>query len=183
MSVLYLPPCPTDCSGSVQAVSFNECAPERHWGEISKVYVGPSDLADFADVTSLAEWTGKLADTGDDKIRTLICIGEQPEPEQTEIFTSGNRYAYSPKKFLINFEIDETNDANYTFLSMSECGGKFKIWYETSDGILYGGSAGIEATLKMNQVIPKEREGLVKFMCQAKWQASQHPYRCTSPMA
>lgn len=183
MSVLYLPPCPVGCSGSLEDVSFNECTPERHWGEISKVYVGPSDLADFLNVSALGEWTTRLADTGDDKIRTLITIGEMPEPEQTEIFTSGNRYAYSPKKYLINFEVDETNETNYLFMVMSACGGKFKIWFETSDGILYGGNSGIEVTLKMNQVIPKEREGLVKFICQAKWQAEFAPYRCTSPMA
>ena len=183
MSVLYLPTCPTDCTGSVQAVSFNECAPETHWGEISKVYLAPADLADFADVTSLAEWTGKLADTGDDKIRTLIGIGEKPEPEQTEVPISGDRVVTGYKKFVVNFEVDETNETNYNFLAMSECGGKYKIWYETSDGILYGGNAGLEVSIKANEIIPKERTAIVKHVYKISWQSKQHPYRCTSPMA
>lgn len=183
MSVLYLPPCPTDCSGSLQSVSFNECAPETHWGEISKLYVGPADLAAFLDVSALAEWTAKLADTGDDKIRTLIVIGEQPEPEQTEVSISGDRVVVGYKKFIINAEIDETNETNYNFLAMSECGGKYLMWYETSDGILYGGNEGIEVSLKMNQIIPKERTGIVKIMVKASWNSLHHPYRCVSPMA
>jgi hypothetical protein len=167
----------------VQSVSFNECAPETHWGEISKLYVGPADLAAFLDVSALSEWTAKLADTGDDKIRTLIVIGEQPEPEQTEVSISGDRVVVGYKKFIVNAEIDETNETNYNFLAMSECGGKYLMWYETSDGILYGGNEGIEVSLKMNQVIPKERTGIVKIMVKASWNSLQHPYRCVSPMA
>ena len=183
MSVLYLPPCPTDCTGSVQSVSFNECAPETHYGEISKVYLGPSDLADFADVTSLAEWVGKLADTGDDMIRTLIGMGDKPEPEQTETPISGDRIVFGYKKFLFNFDVDETNETNYNFMAMAECGGKFKVWYETSDGILYGGNAGLEVSVKVNEIIPRERTGVVKHIYRFSWQSKQHPYRCVSPMA
>ncbi len=54
MSVLYVPPCPTTC-GSVADVSFNDCAPEFHWGEISKIYIADADHAGFTDVSSLAE--------------------------------------------------------------------------------------------------------------------------------
>ena len=183
MSVLYLPPCPTTCSASVADVSFNECAPETHWGEISKLYVTNLDFAGFTDVTDLSEWTANLGDTGDDKIRTIICIGEQPEPEQTEVPISGDRTVVGYKNFILNIEIDETNDTNYNFLCMSECGGKYLLWYETSDGILYGGNEGIEASITMNQVIPREREGIVKIMAKVSWKSIQHPFRCVSPMA
>ena len=83
MSNLFLPVCPTDCESPQQPVSFSTCAPEYHWGEISKVYVAPADLLTF-DLTQLANWTSRLADTGDDKIRTLIGLGDMPEPEITE---------------------------------------------------------------------------------------------------
>jgi hypothetical protein len=183
MSNLYVPPCPTTCSGYVADVSFNECAPENHWGEVSKIYIAGADFAGFADVTSLAEWTANLSDTDDDKIRTLIVIGELPEPETTEVPISGDRIAIGYKTFNLNFEIDETNDLNYNFLLMSECGGKYTIWYETSDGLLYGGNDGIEASLRLNQVIPRERTGIVKIMGKATWKSIQSPFRCTSPMA
>lgn len=183
MSVLFLPPCPVTCSGSVSDVSFNECAPETHWGEVSKIYITESDFAGFTDVTDLAEWTANLSDTGDDKIRTLIVIGELPEPETTEVPISGDRIAIGYKTFNLNFAIDETNETNYTFMLMSECGGKYLIWYETSDGILYGGNDGIEVSLRLNQVIPRERTAIVTIVGKATWKSLQSPFRCDSPLA
>lgn len=183
MSVLYLPDCPDSCEGYVNPVSFNECAPETHWGEISKVYVAPADL-DLTgfDCSSLSDWTALLADTGDDKIRTLIGIGDMPEPEVTEVSISGDRKAYGFKKFSFNFNIDETNDTNYMFMAMTECNGTYLFWFETSDGILYGGNEGITGSIKMNQVIPESRADIVKIMGVFSWQAQRHPYRCASPM-
>jgi len=190
MSVLYLPDCPTDCSSPQQPVSFSTCAPEYHWGEISKVYVGPADLAAF-DITSLAEWTARLADTGDDKIRTLIGIGEMPEPEVTEINTSGDRKAYSSRQYTINFTIDETNDVNYAWMAMTGCNTNYQFWFETSDGLLYSGDytgstgtgVGLEGTAVFHQIIPRTRTELVTFVGTFKWQAYFAPYRIDSPMA
>jgi hypothetical protein len=183
MSVLFIPPCPTTCSGFVADVSFNECAPEYHWGEVSKIYITGLNFPGFFNPASLAEWTAALSDTADDKIRTLIVIGELPEPETTEVPTSGDRIAIGFKTFNLNFEIDETNDLNYNFLLMSECGGKYLIWYETSDGILYGGTEGLEVSIRLNQIIPRERTGLVKIMGKATWKSQHSPYRNDSPMA
>ena len=61
-------------------------------------------------------------------------------------------------------EIDETNVTNYNFLLTTECNLKFKMWFDTSDGILYGGNEGIEASILMNLVIPRERTDVVKYM-------------------
>jgi hypothetical protein len=182
MSYLYLPPCPTTCSGSVADVDFDNCTPVYHWGEISKVYIGSTNVPNFADVSSIVEWNSILDDSADDHIRELTVIGEQTEAETVEVPTSGDRIAIGFKKFSINFEIDETNDINYVFHQMLECGGKFKIWYETSDGILYGGNEGIEASVKTNQVIPKERTALVKIVGKATWNSLHSPVRCVSPM-
>lgn len=181
--ILSVPPCPTDCSAYVADVNFNECAPERHWGEVSKIYVAGANFAGFADVTDLAEWTNNLDDTEDDKIRTLIVIGEFTEADTTEVPTSGDRIAIGFKSFNLPFEIDETNETNYNFLLMSECGGKYIIWFETSDGLLFGGNEGIEASIKLNLMIPRERTALLKYMGTAKWNNLQSPFRCDSPMA
>jgi hypothetical protein len=182
MSNLYVPPCPTSCAGSVADVDFDNCTPIYHWGEISKIYLGSTTVPDFADVSSIVEWNAILSETEDDHIRSLIVIGEQPEAETVEVPTSGDRIAIGYKKFSINAEIDETNDTNYNFHLMLECGGKFKLWYETSDGMLYGGNEGIEASVKTNQIIPKERTALVKIMLKATWNSLQSPFRCLSPM-
>jgi hypothetical protein len=183
MSVLFLPVCPTTCTSSVEAVEFDECAPELHYGEISKLYVARADSANFTNVSLLAEWTTRLDDTGTDinDIRTLIGIGELPVPEKSEIKISGDRTIYSPKKFNLLFEVDETNDINYWFLLASECNIKFKFWYETSDGMLYGGNNGIEGIFNMDAPIPKDRAAVCLFMLSTKWTSKNSPLRCLSP--
>lgn len=183
MSVLLLPVCPTDCSGSLEDVSFNECAPEIHYGEIAKLYVARADAADFAAVDVVTEWTARLFDTGmdPDYIRTFIGIGELPEPEQTEQTISGDRVIIGYKTFNLLFDVEETNDTNYEFLLATECNLKFKFWFETKDGMLYGGNTGIEAIIKMNQPIPKGGEEIVKILLSAKWKSKNHPLRCLSP--
>jgi len=182
MSVLFVPPCATDCSGILADVSFNDCAPELHWGEVSKIYIVGSDFAGFTDVTDLAEWTANLSDTADNMIRTLIGLGDLPEPEITETPYSGDRVARGYKTFNLPFEIDETNEINYNFLLMTECGGNYKIWFETSDGILYGGNDGIDVSFRANLMIPRERTALVKFMSISTWKSLKSPFRCDSPL-
>lgn len=181
MSNLFLPPCPTSCSGSVAAVDFDDCAPVWHWGEVSKVYVGPTTIPTF-DSTSLAAWNTYLSDTVADKIRTLTTLGDMPEAASTETQMSGDRVSSGTKTFTLNFQIDETNDTNYAFYQMVECGGKFKLWFETSDGELYGGNEGILVSIKINQVIPPERSAPVKIMAVATWKSLHSPARYLSPM-
>jgi hypothetical protein len=185
MSVLFIPPCPTTCSAYLADVSFNECTPETHWGEISKIYLASSTHPGFMDVSSLAEWTAWLSDTADlnTSIRTLIVLGDQPEAETTEIAISGDRIVTGYKTFNINFEIDETNETNYNFLLMSECGGHYTLWYETSDGLLFGGNAGIEVSLTLNYLIPREGTALQKIMGKATWKSIHSPFRSDSPMS
>ena len=185
MSILVLPVCPDDCSG-LPAVDFDICAPELHYGEVAKVYLAAADADDFTNVEDLAEWTTRLDDSATatgDEIRALTVIGELPEPEQTELMISGDRTAVGFKQFTLSFEIDETNDTNYLAMLTAECNFKFKMWYETADGMLYGGNEGIEATVRMNQVIPRERTELVKLIATARWRSQFSPLRCVSPMA
>ena len=181
MSNLYFPPCPTDCAGSVSPVEFDNCAPAFHWGEIAKVYIGPTTIPSF-DSTSLVEWSNNLSDTGTNKIRTLITLGDMPEPEQTETPASGDRIASGFRKYTLNFQTDETNDTNYAFFAVIECGGQYKGWFETSDGMLYGGNEGILVSIKTNQPIPAERAALVKEMSVATWKSLHRPPRSVSPM-
>lgn len=184
MSMLFLPPCPTDCSSPQMPVSFSECAPEYHWGEVSKVYVAPADFLPF-DITDADEWADRLDDTADDMIRTLIGIGDMPEPEVTEIATSGDRKAYSSRQYTLNFTIDETNHLNYAWMAMTGCNTNYQFWFETSDGMLYSGGpdSGLEGTAVFHQIIPRTRQELVTFVGTFKWQSDFAPYRDESPLA
>jgi hypothetical protein len=185
MSVLLNPTCPSDCT-DLPAIEKNLCAPEYHYGQIKTFYLAAADAADFTNVEDLAEWTTRLSDsdtiTGDE-IRELPVIAELPEPEQNEIATSWDRIAVGLKQFSIPFNVDETNDVNYNWLLTLECNLTFKLWYETFDGMLYGGNEGIVVTLRANQVIPLESTDLTKFVGTAKWKSQFSPLRCVSPMA
>ena len=189
MSVVLLPDCPTDCTGVLESVSFSECAPEVHFGEIAKLYLwvdsATPPFSSQADYDSAAHWLTHLDPTGTaiDDIREFTVIGEQPEPEQTETPISGDRTVIGYKKFTLNLEIDETNDINYNFILASECNGKYKCNYETADGIVYGGYEGLDVSVKMNQVIPRERSGVVKIMIKVSWSSKNHPFRQISPVA
>ena len=184
MSVLQLMPCPTDCAGSNEAVSFNECAGEFHYGQISKLYVARADAADFVSPDIITEWTARLSDTGTgiDDIRTLIGIGELPEPEQSEIPVSGDRIIYSKKTFNLIFEVDETNDTNYEFMLATYCNVKKKVWIEMSDGMLYGGKTGIEMVFKGSQPLLKGKTEVLKILFKGKWESYSDPLRNISPM-
>lgn len=189
MSVISLPVCPTDCTGVLNPVSFSECAPEVHFGEISKLYLwvdsATPPFASQAEFDSAAHWNTHLNPAGVavTDIREFTVIGEQPEPEQTETAISGDRTVVGYKKFILNLEIDETNEINYKFLMAAECNGKYKAVYATADGIMYGGFQGLDVTLKINNVIPKERTAIVKFMVKLQWSSKFHPFRQVSILA
>lgn len=191
MSNLYVPPCPTTCAGAVADVSFSECAPDWNYGEVSKIYLAEQNFESvdnagnpgFSDVTSLTEWNDNLSDTVDGKIRTLVVLGDLAEAEVTELPASGDRIAIGYKTFTLNFTIDETNDTNYNFHLLAECGGKFLIWFETSGGLLFGGNLGIEVSLRLNYVIPRERTAMQVITGKATWKSLQSPFRSDSPLA
>jgi hypothetical protein len=188
MSIIILPTCPTTCAGTLGAVDFDDCAPEVHYGEIAKLYLwvlGEAPFATQAEFDSAAHWATHISDSGatSGAIREFIIMGELPEPEQTEVAISGDRTVTGFKKFVMNFEIDETNETNYNFLLLSECGGKYKACFETADGIIYGGYNGLEVSLKMNQPIPKGRQEVVKITGKMTWQSKNHPLRQISILA
>lgn len=189
MSVIALPVCPTDCTGVLDEVLFSECAPEVHFGEIAKLYLwvdsATPPFASQAEYDSLAHWNTHLDNSGAaiDDIRYLTIIGEMAEPEQTETPISGDRTVVGYKKFTVSIEIDETNETNYTFLLSSECNGKYKANFETADGILYGGYLGLDVSLKMNQVIPKSRQEVVKIIGKMTWSSKHSPFRQVSLLA
>ena len=185
MSVIFLEPCPVDCAGALGYVDFSECAPEYHHGEISKMYVARADADDFTAVWDPDEWTARLHDDTDDPqdIRTLIGIGELPEPEMTEQPTSGDRTYVGPKTYNLLFEVDESNDINYALMLETQCNLRYKVWLEMSDGMLYGGNTGIELTLHGSHPLLKGREELQKIIFKGKWKSMFDPTRCLMPTA
>lgn len=184
MSVLLYPTCPESCAGSLPEPSFNECAPVIGYGEVSKIYLAKADADGFTNVELLSEWTSRLAlgVSDPDAIRAFTVIGDLPEPELTEITISGNRTVTGFKKFSLPFEIDEDNDENYQAHLTFECNTKFKMWFETADGMMFGGNQGIDASILSNYMIPRGRTEVRKVMGRAKWDSKKSPLRNVSPL-
>lgn len=178
-----LPICPEDCGDNSAQVEFDECAPEVHEGQIAKIYrtnVG-NPLVDWTDPL---EWAARLDDTAAsaDAILTFHVIGDKPAPTSTPIDISLGRKALGKKEHVINYAVDETNDTNHEFLRTNECGGNALFWYETLEGLLFGGTEGIEATMFMDMVIPESDTELITFSGTIEWKAKFTEERIVSPI-
>jgi hypothetical protein len=181
MSVV-IPTCPTDCTSVLPDVDFDYCAPDFNMGQISEIYIGNIDQG-FTDWTSLAEWNSRISeDSSDvDALRRLYVIGDKPEPESNDIDMSKDRIVVGNKKHTLNFRIDETGATNYEFLRTLECGTKYNVWF-VAGKYVYGGNDGIEANLKLNDIIPEDNQELNTFNGTVVWEAKFHPERTDNPM-
>jgi hypothetical protein len=188
MSVITVPTCPTTCIGVLGSIDFSNCAPETHFGEISRMYLWALTDVPFAsqaEFDSAAHWAthvnGSSVTAG--SIRQLIGIGELPEPEMTITPLSNDRQIVGFRKFNMVFDVDETNETNYNWMLTSECGGKYKMCYETADGLIYGGYQGIEVSIIVTQPIPKTKQEVVKLIMKPTWFSKFDPLRQISIVA
>jgi len=175
--------CATDCSDAIPDPEFDLCNPEVNFGEVDAIFV--TTLGNpLTDETSALEWNTRLALLTADptKIRELQVVGEKPVPEESEVIISRNVTVTGPKTHTVNFEIHQTNKANYEFMRSFECARKVLVWYRTAGGKLYGGPNGIEVTLKLNHSIPKSRKEITVFIGSIKWDAKFHPCEANSPI-
>lgn len=173
--------CADDCNDAIPAVEFDVCNPEVNFGEIDAIFI--TNVGNpLTDETDAAEWATRFAAVGATKITELHVVGEKPAPEGTEVVISRNISVKGAKTHTIPFEIHQTNQANYDFMRSFECSRKVLMWYRTAGGLLYGGASGIEATITMDEVTPKNRKDLIMIVGNAKWDAKFHPCRTTSPI-
>lgn len=178
-----LPTCPTGCGDNLPPVDFDECAPEINEGRIDKIYltnVG-NPLTNWTDPL---EWNGRLdnAAPASDSIITLIVTGEKPAPTVNEQEISLGRKIVASKTHIVNFSADETNAINHEFIRQNECSGQYLMWYETSGGLLFGGTEGIEVSLTADMIIPLSDEELITFDGKAEWKAKFTEERIVSPI-
>lgn len=178
-----LPTCPTDCGDNLPPVEFDECAPVINEGRIDKIYltnVG-NPLADWTDAV---EWGARLDNSAAaaNSILTLNVIGEKPEPTENEQEISLGRKIVGNKTHIVNYAIDETNDTNHEFMRQNECAGQYLMWYETSGGLLFGGTEGIEVSFTSNMIIPQSAEELITYSGKAEWKSRFTEERIPSPI-
>ena len=178
------PLCPTDCSQALGEVLFIDCAPAINPSEIQRLFITKGNAAPFTDWKTAAEWTTRINASGTtaDAIRELIVIGDKPAPASVSKDISGGRKFVVGKDHTVNFTIDETTDENYEFMRATECGGKYRIWYETKGGYLYGGNEGIPASIVIDAVLNRGADEIETLNGVATWRSKFSPERTKSPI-
>lgn len=188
------PACPTDCSTvDLPTVDFPSCV-EAIYEELSEIcgiyIVGESSTTPGepqvkpGDWTTLAAWEAVLGQTGTDKIRYLVGMGDLPEPEQTVRTLSKKRKKLGNKIFTLNFDVDDINDTNREFIRAMECGKTVFLWFETLGGALYGGENGIKAdVVAANLPLDRGPDSYARGVLQFEWESTCHPLRVDNPMA
>lgn len=178
------PICPANCDQPLNEVAFNDCAPEINLSEIKRLFVARPTATAFTDWKLAAEWTTRLSQDGvePNAIRELTVIGDMPAGSNITRDISNGRKIQIGKDRTVNFTVDETNDENYEFLRSTECGGKYRMWFETMGGKMYGGNAGIKANIVMDDVLARGVEEIETFTGVATWRAKFSPERITSPI-
>lgn len=179
--------CPIDCNSEVPIVDFSLCAPETNNGQVEIVYLTNIGYP-LSDWNNLSEWNSRLSNTSTapDAIRTLNVIGDKPLPESQIKIISRNRRVVGNSVHTLNLRIDETNQINHDFIRGLQCGGNYLIWYQDSNGNLFGGqvgSDGIVAFINLGMVIPESRDELEVYQGTAIWDAKFTEDRTDSPMA
>jgi hypothetical protein len=178
------PLCPTDCTTALGGVLFDDCAPNINPSEIKRVLVSKGNAAPFDDWTVATEWTTRLEMSGAaaDPIRPLTVIGDKPAPSSVTKDISNNRKWVVGKDHTLNFTVDDVSDENYEFMRATECGGKYRLWYETHGGYLYGGNDGIKATIVMDDVLNRGIDEIETLNGVATWRSKFSPERVKSPI-
>ena len=177
--------CPNNCESELPVVKFSECSPKIILSEIRRIFLGKKGTQPFTDWKNASEWTERLDETAvtANTIRPLTVIADKPagSPVVKEI-SNGRKYNLR-KDFTINIEIDDVSPENYEFMRVTQCGGEYKLWFETAGGRLYGGNEGIDASLVLDNVLGRGKDEIEKITGTASWDDKFSPEMCISPIA
>ena len=149
------PDCPTGCNSILPQASSDLCNPTIVFGEIEKIYIAAGDVDPFTDWTDVTEWEARLSDidvVDQNKIRTLVVIGDHAAAQSDEITISLGRKVHTPATYTINFDIDDISDLNYEFSRTTSCNTQYRIWFANKQR-MFGGNDGILASVSIRPVI------------------------------
>lgn len=179
------PTCAANCDVNLPVVSFDDCNPEILFSEIRRVFIAKKNAAPFTDWTDATEWETRLSQdsiTGDDYIRPLTVIADKPAAAGVVKEISNGRKKIIGKDHTINVTIDDVTDENYEFMRALECGGKFRFWYETSGGKMYGGNEGFTAEFNLDDILNRGVDEIETLAGAITWRAKFSPERIDSPI-
>lgn len=179
------PTCSATCDFTLPVVSFNDCAPTVVYSEIRRVFLAKKAAAPFSNWLAPTEWLTRLSQsstTGNDYIRPLTVIGDKPAGAPVVKDISNGRRVTIGKDHTLNFTIDDVTQQNYDFMRALECGGEFKMWYETEGGFMYGGNEGITVRVVADDVLARGRDEIEVINGTLTWRAKFSPERGISPI-
>lgn len=184
--------CPEDCTTTLPVVAFDDCNPEVNLSEITHIYLALSTAPPLTSAASAVEWADRLAEsdvlpegstsTVDELIRPLVVIGDKPAPTETVRELSNGRRRVLNKAHVVNFTIDETNVTNHTFIRTLECGGKYRAWYKTAGGKLFGGNEGIIVEARINMILNRGVEEIETYAGTLEWKSKHTEDFVVSPI-
>lgn len=180
-----IPTCSTSCDADLPVVDFSDCNPEIVLSEITKVYIAKTTATPFTNWANAEEWTDRISQTntvGDDYIRPLTVIGDKPAATPVVKEISNGRKKNVTSDHTINATIDDVTNVNYEFMRALECGGQFKMWYETAGGKMYGGNEGVLVNIAPSHLLNRGREETETIALSITWRAKFHPERIDSPI-
>lgn len=175
---------PTCGAEELPEVDFDFCDPEIKQSEIQRVFLAKIGAANFTDWTQPAEWTERMSETdmGIDAIRCLTVIGDKPAPASTKKDISNGRKKITRKDHTINATVDEVTDANHAFLQAVESGVRYKMWYETAGGFMFGGNNGIAIEISGDMVLARGAGEIQLYQYIITWTSPNTESRCISPI-
>ena len=176
--------CPNSCETALPEVKFSKCSPNIVLSEIVRIFVGKQTTQPFNNWKDASEWTQRLSETAntENAIRPLTVIADKPagSPVVKEI-SNGRKYNLR-KDFTVNIEIDDVSPENYEFMRVTQCGGEYKLWFETAGGRIYGGNEGIDASLVLDNVLGRGKDEIEKITGTASWSDKFSPKMALSPI-
>lgn len=175
---------PSCAAESLPPVDFDFCDPEVKLSEITRIFLAKVGAADFSDWTQAEEWEQRVSETETDidAIRCLTVIGDKPAPNTTKKDISGGRKFNTRKDHTINATVDEVTPANHAFLQAVESGKRYKMWYETAGGFMFGGNSGIAIEISGDMLLPRGAGETMSYAYVITWVSPTTEQRCTSPI-
>lgn len=164
-------------------VSFEDCNPNHLHGNIPNIYF--TNLGNpLTDVTDATEWGTRQDDTTatDTLIRKLRVRADKPLPTSSLVNRAGYLKSIGPRTHVINFDIDDMSDSNYSAALSVQDGPNWLIWYEDEEGNIYGGNSGIKVAIDLAVQIPREKQDGQTIQGTITWESKKDPERATSPL-
>lgn len=166
--------------------NFDDCNPDVNYSEIERIFIAGPKAAAFANIANANEWDTRMDQNtiGQDSIRALTVIGDQPAAAGVVRELSNGRRKVIGKDYTVNYTADDISDENYLFFAQLDEQPIIRLFgYETQGGKMFHfGNAGILVNHTSNGVLARGRDEIETEVGVITWRKKARPTRITSPI-